>query len=198
VTGTAAPDAAVLRWVQSIPAVRCVAPAFRPWTRTASIDDLDKQIVVTAWVSDRRFAEAAFDVLGLNAIPGFGSMVGHGNRDIHALARVPSVPAIVMEGVHAGGGDVFIAVIAEASSPPHAVATMSKAPRTARGLGLGSPRTAVETALGAARSKMLCGFAVVRYKKPVRVNPEVTSEGEMWFIYRHGVVAAMVRYEAGG
>ena len=183
-TAPATPDAALLRWVQSVPAVRCVAPAFRPWTRAK-----DAAVVPVTPVSGERFGRAGFSggtIAGLTVVA--GSALG----DTYWLARVPSARAIVLHAGSEAQEDSFTAVVADAGAPPRAVTVLRAAPRLGGGIGLGSTRAAVETALGTGRAKTVCGFDVVRYEP----RPPAASEAEMWFFYRRGVVIALARYEA--
>jgi hypothetical protein len=184
VTAPPTPDAALLRWVRSIPAVRCVAPAFRPWTRAK-----DAAVVPITSVSGERFGRIAFSggvLAGLTVVA--GSALG----DTYSLARVPSAHAVVLHAGSEAQEDSFTALVAGAGAPPRAVAALSLAPAVGGGIGLGSSRAAVEAALGVGNAKTLCGFDVVRYEP----RPPAASEAEMWFFYRHGVVVAVTRYEA--
>ena len=81
VTAPPTPDAALLRWVQSIPAVRCVAPAFRPWTGAK-----DDAVVPITPASGERFARAAF---AGNVIAGLTVVAGRATGDTYWLARTP-------------------------------------------------------------------------------------------------------------
>ena len=183
-TAPATPDAALLRWVQSIPAVRCVAPAFRPWTRAK-----DAVAVAITPVSGSQFARVTFPGGGP---AGLTVVAGSASGDTYALARVPQAGAIVLQAGSEAQEDSFTALVMDASAPPRAVAALPAAPRLRGNIGLGSTRAAVETALGAGRAKTLCGFDVVRYEP----RPAAISEEELWFFYRAGVVVAIARYEA--
>ena len=179
----ATPDAALLRWVKSIPAVHCVAPAFRPWTKAK-----DATTVPITPVSRSRFAHVTFSgsVTGLTVVA--GSALG----ETYALARVPRAGAIVLEAGSEAQEDSFTALVMDAGAPPRTVAALPAAPRLGGNVGLGSARAAVEAALGAGNAKTLCGFDVVRYEP----RPQAISEAELWFFYRGGVVVAIARYEA--
>lgn len=179
----ATPDAALLGWVKALPAVRCVAPAFRPWTKAA-----DAAVVPVTSTDADRFGAAGFPG---NVVIGFTTVAGSKDADTYFLARVPSARAVILHAGSDAQEESFTAVLADAGSPPTRVAPLAAAPR-AHGLGLGSTRTAVEGVLGAGRAKRLCGFDVVRYE----VRPAVASDAEMWFFYRAGVVVAFARYEA--
>jgi hypothetical protein len=184
VTAPPTPDAALLRWVQSIPAVRCVAPAFRPWTRAK-----DAAVVPVTPVNGERFGRIGFSggvLAGLTVVA--GSALG----DTYSLARIPPAHAVVLHAGSEAQEDSFTALVAAAGAPPRAVAALPVAPRVGGGIGLGSSRAAVEAALGAGHAKTLCGFDVVRYEP----RPPAASEAEMWFFYRRGVVVAVTRYEA--
>lgn len=183
-TAPAAPDAALMRWVQSIPAVRCVAPAFRPWTRAK-----DATIVPITAVSRSRFAHVMFSG---GTVTGLTVVAGSGSGGTYGLARVPRAGAIVLEADSVAQEDSFIALVMAAGAPPRAVAALPAAPRLGGNIGLGSTRAAVEAALGAGNAKTRCGFDVVRYEE----RPQAISEAEMWFFYRAGVVVAVARYEA--
>ncbi len=39
-----APDPVLVRWLTAIPAVRCVSPAFRPWTRATNTFDVVRYV----------------------------------------------------------------------------------------------------------------------------------------------------------
>jgi hypothetical protein len=184
VTESATPDAALLRWVQSIPAVRCVAPAFRPWIKAK-----DATVVPIRPVSPSRFAHVTFSG---GAVTGLTVVAGSAAGDTYALGRVPRAGAIVLEADSVAQEDSFTALVMEAGAPPRAVAALPAVPRLSGNLGLGSTRAAVEAALGAGKAKTLCGFDVVRYEP----RPQAISEEEMWFFYRAGVVVAIARYEA--
>jgi hypothetical protein len=184
VTAPPTPDAALLRWVQSIPAVRCVAPAFRPWTRAK-----DAAIVPITPVTGERFARAGFSG---NVLAGLTVVAGSALGDTYSLARVPSAHAVVLHAGSEAQEDSFTALVADAGAPPRTVNVLQAAPRVGGGIGLGSTRAAVETALGTGRAKTLCGFDVVRYEP----RPPAASEAEMWFFYRSGIVVAVARYEA--
>jgi hypothetical protein len=182
------PDAVLLRWVRSIPAVRCVAPAFGPWT-SGNIRAKDVSGVPITAVSGERFARAAF---AGNVIAGLTVVAGSALGDTYWVARVPSVHAVVIHAGSEAQEDDFTAVFAGAGAPPRAVAALPSAPRAHGDIGLGSSRAAVEAALGAGRAKALCGFDVVRYEP----RPAAASAAEMWFFYRAGRVVAFARYEA--
>ncbi len=180
---TTAPDAALLRWASAIPSVRCIAPAIRPWTGAK-----DSHVVPIS-------KTARFDEHGTTATVLGLSTVAQGAKPTeyqYLLARVPSQHAVVLDSGSDPDESSFTAVLGEASSPPRAVASLAKAPRTRDGLGLGSSRAEVERALGPAHPTALCGYDVVRYQ-PLR---EVMSESEMWIVYRHGRVVAFARYQA--
>ncbi|MBV8580877.1 MAG: hypothetical protein JO225_09055 [Candidatus Eremiobacteraeota bacterium] len=180
---TATPDAALAAWTRTIPAVRCAAPAFRPWT---GAQDSAALVPVTP-TSGTRFAAAGFS----GAVLADLTVVADGrSRNVYALARAPSAHAVVLHAGSEALEEAFTAVVA-ADAPPRAVAVLRAAPR-AGALGLGSTRAAVERALGPGRAKHLCDFMVVRYQ-PV---PAEISNAEMWFFYRDGVVVAIARYEA--
>jgi len=184
VTAPATPDAALLRWLQSIPAVRCVAPAFRPWTGAK-----DAAVVPITPVSGERFARAGF---AGNVLAGLTVAAGGATGDTYRLGRIPSAHAVVLHAGSEAQEDSFSALVGGAGAPPRAVAVLPAAPRLSGGIGLGSTRAAVETVLGAGHAKTLCGFDVVRYEP----RPPAASEAEMWFFYRAGVVVAVARYEA--
>jgi|GEM_PF-5498745 len=177
------PDAALSRWVQSIPTVRCVAPAFRPWTHAK-----DSAVVPVTAVNGERFGRTVFSG---GVIAGLTVVAGSATGDTYWLARVPSARAAVLHAGSEAQEDDFTAVFADTTAPPRAVAALPASPR-AGGIGLGSPRAAVEGALGTGHAKTLCGFDVVRYEP----RPPAASEAEMWFFYRAGVVVAFARYEA--
>jgi hypothetical protein len=183
IASAAGPDAALLRWANAIPAVRCAAPAFRAWTGAN-----DANAVAVTPVAAERFAAASFsgDVVGRLTV-----VAGGGEAETYRLGRVPAVSAVVLFAGSAAQEDSFTAVIADASAPPRTVATLAAGPR-AHGLGIGSARADVQRALGAGRAKTVCGFDVVRYQ-PV---PAGASVAEMWFFYRNGRVVALARYEA--
>ena len=178
------PDAALLRWAQSIPAVRCAAPAFRPWTGAK-----DAQIVPVTPVNAERFARAGFSG---NVLAGLTVVAGSALGDTYWLGRIPSAHAVVLHAGSEAQEDSFTALVGDAAAPPRTVATLPAAPRLDGALGLGSTRAAVESALGRGRAKALCGFDIVRYEP----RPAGASEAEMWFFYRAGVVVAVAMYEA--
>jgi H2-forming N5,N10-methylenetetrahydromethanopterin dehydrogenase-like enzyme len=179
-----APDAALQRWLQSVPAVRCVAAAFSPWTTLNATATIPRTPV-----SGERFARAAFPG---GAAAGLTVVAGRATGDTFWLGSVPSARAVVLHAGSEAQEDSFTAVIADAGAPPRAVAILARAPRAGAGLGLGSTRAAVEAALGAGRASSRCGFDVVRYEP----EPAAASEAVMWFLYRAGVVVAIARYEA--
>jgi hypothetical protein len=182
VIAAATPDAALLRWVQAVPAVRCAAPAFRAWTGGP-----DASPVPFTPVAGDRYARSMFSP---SAYHGLTQVAGMPGDMSYFAARVPSANALVLHAEAAE--DNFVAVVAEPPAPPpRALVTLSAAPR-AHGLGLRSTRADVERALGAGRAKTMCGYDVVRY----RVEPPAASVAEMWFFYRGGIVAALARYEA--
>ena len=183
-TAPATPDAALLRWVQSIPAVRCVAPAFRPWAKAK-----DATVIPITPVSGERFARAGF---AGNVTASLTVVAGGGTGDTYWAGRATAAHAVVLHAGSEAQEDSFTAIVADASAPPRAVATLAAPPRLNGGIGLGSTRAAVEGALGAGHAKTLCGFDVVRYEP----RPPAASEAEMWFFYRAGVVVAVARYEA--
>ena len=178
---TSGPSPALVRWVASIPTVRCIAPAIRPWTNARD----SKVVPIT---KSSRFGNRA----SFGAAPGLRA-VGHGRNGYNYLiARAPSQHAIVLRAVSDEGEDSFTAVLGEASNPPAGLATLTSAPRTGDGLGLGSTRVQVERVLGPAHPALLCGYQVVRYEP---AQP-VISESEIWFVYRDGKVVAISRYDA--
>jgi GNAT superfamily N-acetyltransferase len=182
IVAAAGPDAALLRWVQSVPAVRCMAPAFRAW-----IPARDGDAVPRTPVSGEKYERAGFDD---PVAHGFTAAGGIPNDVAYALARVPRAHAIVLRAQEQEG--LFLALVPEpAAPPPRTIAALAAAPR-AHGLGLGSTRADVERALGRGRAKTACGYDVVRYD----VQPPAASVAEMWFFYRAGLVAAIARYEA--
>jgi hypothetical protein len=184
VTAPATPDAALVRWAQSIPAVRCVAPAFRAWTQAKYA-----AVVPVTPVSGERFARIAF---AGSVTAGLTVVAGSAAGDTYSLARVPAARAALLHAGSEAQEDSFTALVADAGAPPRAVAALPAAPRLGGAIGLGSTRAAVDAALGTGRAKALCGFDVVRYEP----RPAAASEAEMWFFYRGGVVVAIARYEA--
>jgi hypothetical protein len=179
------PDPALRRWVRAIPAVRCVAPAFRPWTGAPNAF-----VVATTPVAGERFGQFGF---AGNVIAGMTYVAGRSpNGDAYFLARVPSANAIVMNSGNDAREEAVTAVVAGTVTPPRSLASLGSAPRLGGGLGLGSSRADVERALGPGRAKTQCGFEVVRYAP----QPAMESESELWFIYRAGRVVAVARYEA--
>lgn len=182
IVAAATPDAALLNWVQSIPAVRCMAPAFRAWTGKP-----DANRVPVTPVSGERYARTAF---AASAYHGLTQIAGRPDDMSYFAARIPSAHALVLRAQ--ASEDDFVAVVAEPSGPPpRALASLAATPR-ARGLGMGSSRADVERALGTGRAKPMCGYDVVRYS----VEPPAASVAEIWFFYRAGIVAALARYEA--
>ena len=179
-----APDAALQRWLQSVPAVRCVAVAFSPWTTLSAT-----AAVPRTPVSGERFARAGFPG---SAAAGLTVVAGRGTGYTFWLGSVPSARAVVLHFGSEAQEESFTAVIADASVPPRAVAILARAPRAGAGLGLGSTRAAVEAALGAGHASSRCGFDVVRYEP----QPAAASDAVMWFFYRGGGVVAIARYEA--
>lgn len=180
----ATPDAALVRWVQAIPAVRCVAPPFRAWTRAK-----DAAVVPVTTVAGERFGRVTF---GAGIIARLTLVAGGGTGQRYWLARVPSARIAVLHAGSEAQEESFTAVIADVSAPPRAVAALPAAPRLVGGLHIGSGRAAVEAALGAGHAKTLCDYEIVRYQP----RPQEISESEMWFFYRAGVVVAIARYEA--
>jgi hypothetical protein len=179
-----APDAALQRWLQSVPAARCVAVAFSPWTMLSAT-----AAVPRTPVSGERFGRTGFPG---SAVAGLTVVAGRGTSYTFWLGSIPSARAVVLHAGSEAQEDSFTALIANASAPPRAVAILARAPRAGAGLGLGSARAAVEAALGAGRASPRCGFDVVRYEP----EPAAASEAVMWFFYRRGVVVAIARYEA--
>jgi hypothetical protein len=184
VTPPATPEGALLRWVQSIPAVRCVAPAFRPWVKAK-----DAAVVPITTVSGEKFGRAGF---AGSVFTGLSVVAASATGDTYWVGRIPPAGAVVLHAGSEAQEDSFTAVVADTSAPPRTVGTRPAAPRLSGGIGLGSTRGAVEAVLGAGRSKTLCGFDIVRYEP----RPQQASEAELWFFYRAGIVAAFARYEA--
>jgi hypothetical protein len=181
----AAPDPALMRWLTAIPAVRCVSPAFRPWTGAP-----DTFSISATPVALERFARFGF---AGNVIAGMTYVAGRGaGGEAYFLARVPSANAVVMHAGSEAEEDDFTAVVAGVTGAPRALATLGAAPRLGGGLGLGSTRADVEFALGRALPKTGCGFDVVRYVP----RPAEESEAELWIIYHAGRVVAFARHEA--
>ena len=187
-TAQPAPGAALMRWAQSLPEVRCVPVAFGAWAGVRT--DKDASGVPTTLVSGETFFRSALSVSvkKITLVAG----VERGDGDRYYLARVPSAGAAVMEWVGTGDEDDTAAVIANAGAPPRAVVTLPSVPHTKSGLGLGSTRSAVEAALGPARSKTVCGFDVVHYSQ----SEPRASVAELWFFYRRGTVTA-ITYASG-
>jgi hypothetical protein len=180
-----APDPVLMRWVQAIPAVRCVSPAFRPWTGAPNTF-----FITSTPVDAERFARFGF---AGNVIAGMTFVAGRGTSgEAYFLARVPSANAVVMHAGSEAEEEDFNAVVSGVTGAPRPLATFAAAPRLSGGLGLGSTRADVEFALGHALPKTGCGFDVVRYVP----RPAEASEAELWFIYRAGRVVAFARYEA--
>lgn len=181
-----APDAALLRWAQAIPVVRCVPFAFGSWLNTRS--EKDTTGVPITLVGGKKFAQNGFSGnFKLTRVAG----IERPDSDRYDLGRVPQNGAAVMGFDGAGGEDSFVAVIAATAPPPRAVVALPAAPRAGGTIGLGSTRPAVESALGPGRSKPMCGFDVVHYSQ----SEPRASVAEMWFFYRGGVVAAIARSE---
>lgn len=177
-----APDAALQRWVRSVPAVRCAAPAFRAW-----IPAQDGDTVPVTPVSGERFAATLFSEQGGSGL----TKAGGGPRDTtYYVARLPSATALELYAQEQEG--TFIALVPAPSLPPPRVVSVLPATPRAHGLTLASTRTEVERVLGPGRTKTLCGYEVVRYEP----RPPAASVAEMWFFYRNGRVAAIARYEA--
>lgn len=179
---TTAPDPALMRWAQAIPAVRCVPAAFGAWSSARTNGNDASGVPVTP------IAGAAFARTGFAARPKLTTVAGGGDGDAYFLARVPSTGDAVLAFDGAGGEDTFTAVIAGTPAPPRAVAAPAAPPR-AGGIGLGSTRAAVESALGAARANVLCGLGVVHYSQ----SQPRASVAELWVFYRDGIVVALAR-----
>ena len=174
------PDAALLAWVRSIPAVRCFPSVFAAWTDAKSATG-----VVLTRITPKQFA-ATYSPH--DAPP---AVAGGGGHDSYGAGRVASTGAAVFDK---GGPeeDSYLAVLAGTPAPSQPVAAVRAAPRLGGGLGLGSARATVEAALGAARSESACGFEAVHYGP----RPQPASEADVWFFYRAGVVVGFVHWEA--
>jgi hypothetical protein len=183
IVAASTPDLALERWVQSLPVVRCVAPAFRPWTGAK-----DANVVPISPAGMNPFSYSGF--VG-NVIVGMTLVAGHGTGETYWLARVPSAHALVLNSGSEAGEDSFTAVIPDGPAPPRTVAALSAAPRAGK-LGLGSTRAEVERILGPGRVKKMCGLDVVRYQP----RPQYMTQSEMWFFYRDSRVIALSRYQA--
>lgn len=179
-----APDPVLVHWLTAIPAVRCISPAFRPWTGAPNTF-----FITSTPVAAERFARYGF--VG-NVIAGMTYVAGRGSSEAYFLARVPSANAVVMHAGSEAEEEDFTAVVAGVTGAPRALATFAAAPLLGGSLGLGSTRAQVELALGKALPKTGCGFDVVRYVP----NPAEQSEAELWIIYHAGRVVAYARHEA--
>jgi len=180
---TTAPDPALMRWAQAIPAVRCVPAAFGAWSAARTNGDDASGVPVTP------IPGATFARTGFAARPKLTIVArGGGGGDTYFLARVRSTGDAVLAFDGAGGEDTFTAVIAGTPVPPRAVAAPAAVPR-AGGIGLGSTRAAVESALGAGRANVLCGLGVVHYSQ----SQPRGSVAELWVFYRNGIVVALAR-----
>ena len=171
------PDAALVRWAESLPAVRCVAAALDPWTLAHA--------KATVPGTPGRVGDN-----GLMTPPHGLSVIAEGANDTRFELGMASLAkaAVFNAGSDAGGWE-YNAVIGDATPPPQGVYGMLQPPKTEDGLGLGSSRADVEAALGSGRVARRCGYDVVRYVG------DPASSGEMWFIYRQSRVAAFARYE---
>lgn len=181
-TPAGVPDAALAQWARSLPAVRCVAPALRPWTGAPDA------AVVPATPS------ATFGDHGVVGAPnGFTIVARGGNETLYELALIPLAHAVAFNAGSDPDEWTFTAVVGDVTTfPPRGAATLTHVPRTLDGLGLGSSRAEVEEALGPARAQRRCGYDVVRYV----ASPAGGSDGEMWFVYRDARVVAFARFEA--
>ncbi len=174
------PDAALLGWVRSVPAVRCFPSVFAAWT-----DAKGATGVVLTRITPKQFARTYSRHDGPSAV------AGGGEYDSYGAGRVASTGAAVLEK---GGPeeDSFLAVLADTPAPSIPVVALRGVPRLGLGLGLGSTRATVEAALGAARSESACGLDAVHYGP----RPQPASEADVWFFYRSGVVVGFVHWEA--
>lgn len=180
----ATPDAALMRWVQSVPAVRCVAPAFRAWTGAK-----DAAVVKVTPTSGERFANAGF---AGNVIANLTVVAGGGSNETYWMARVPPAHTLVLHAGSEAQEDSFTAILAApAALPPRTIAMLAHGPR-AHGLTVGSTRAEVERVLGPGHATSLCGYDVVRYEP----QPAQISISEMWFFYSDNRVVAITQYEA--
>jgi hypothetical protein len=175
------PGHAFIAWAKSIPAARCAAPAFAPWTHAP-----DRRAVPVT-------ATARFDATTISLPLGqMTTVASNSSRYWYSAATdAHRRVAILHAGSEADESD-FAAVLSGASAPPRTLATLPDAPHFGAGLGIGSTRAAVERVLGWAKSTPACGFDLVRYEP----KQPVISESTLWIVYRHGVVAAFSRYVA--
>ena len=77
-----APDPVLMHWLTAIPAVRCVSPAFRPWTGATNTFS-----ITSTPVAGERFARYRF---ASNVIAGMTYVAGHTSGEAYFLARVPA------------------------------------------------------------------------------------------------------------
>lgn len=176
-----APGAAFIAWIKSVPSVHCVAGAVKPWTH-------DARNTTVAVSKTKRFEDAMISVDQSKLT----TVASNGSRYWYAASRIPSSHAAVIHAGSEGEEWTYTAVLSNVPSPPKPLTALSSAPRTVGDVGLGSSRAAVEKIFGPGHSTSACGYDVVRYEP----STPAASEAELWFIYRHGSVAAFMRYEA--
>ena len=172
------PSAALVRWAQTLPAVRCTAAMMNPWTLAGAKGTVAP--TPSNNVGDN----------GIMDVPHGLSLIAEGsNATKFELGIVSLAKAAVFNAGSDPGGWQFNAVIGDATPPPLGAYGMLAPPKTEDGLSLGSSRADVEALIGPAHPEHRCGYDVVRY---VGVPASAT---QMWFVYRAGRVAAFARYD---
>jgi len=172
------PSAALVRWAQSLPAVRCVASMLNPWTLANAKGTVPP--TTSNGVGDN----------GIMNPPRNLSIVAEGANDTRfELGTASYAKAAVFNAGGDAAGWQFNAVVGDATPPPQGVYGTPQPPKTADGLGLGSSRADIEAAMGPAHPERRCGYDVVKY---VGVP---ASALQMWFVYRTGRVVAFARFE---